>query len=164
MSSGRRGVKQGTPARSRSPVNPATSVIHTPAMAARCSPSRVLCSKIVEVNPGEFAQIVVGQVQVTGFGGHDGLARRRQRRVPYRQRLVVGEVTCLLAVGERVRPQLHGEDQVGLLDHLFAVQVEVGEVQQQRVLVRGRADEVPCVVTGEALGLAGGSPALRRTG
>src|SRR3712207_8620550 len=42
--------------------------------------------------------------------------------------------------------------QVGLLDHLLAVQVEVRVVQQQRVRLRRRVLEVPVLQPGEALG------------
>jgi hypothetical protein len=48
---------------------------------------------------------------------------------------------------------VEGEHEIGLLDDLLAVQVEVVEVQQERVLLRGRVLEVPDLVVGEALGL-----------
>ena len=54
---------------------------------------------------------------------------------------------------ERVAAQVHRQHEVGLLDDLLAVQVEVGEVQQQRVLLGRGALEVPDLVLGEALGL-----------
>ena len=59
----------------------------------------------------------------------------RQRRVANGQRLVVGEVARLLLVGERVAAPVQREHEVGLLDDLLAVEVEVREVQEQRVLV-----------------------------
>src|SRR5690625_5478038 len=40
-----------------------------------------------------------------------------------------------------------------LLDHLLAVDLEVREVQQQRVVLVGGALEVPLVLGGEVLGL-----------
>ena len=56
--------------------------------------------------------------------------------------------------GERVAAPVHGQDQVGLFDHLLAVQVEVRVVQQQRVLVRRRcAAKSQILVAGEAVGL-----------
>ena len=73
-------------------------------------------------------------------------------------RLVVGEVAGHLLGGERVRPQLHGQHQVGLLAHLLAVEVEVGHVQQQRVHLLVGVLEVPHLVVGEALGSAGARP------
>ena len=54
---------------------------------------------------------------------------------------------------ERVSAQVQGEHEVGLLDHLLAVEVDVGEVQQQRVLLGRGVLEVPRLVLGEALGL-----------
>src|SRR3712207_9447679 len=63
------------------------------------------------------------------------------------------EVGDLLLVGEGVPAQVQGHHQVGLLEHLLAVDVEVGEVQQQRVLVGPSALEVPLRVLREPLGL-----------
>jgi len=48
---------------------------------------------------------------------------------------------------------VHGQHEVGLLDDLLAVEVEVGEVQQQRVPLDGGAGEVPGLVAGEAVRL-----------
>ena len=67
--------------------------------------------------------------------------------------LVVGEVARLLLVGERVAEDVQREHEVGLLDDLLAVEVEVGEVQEQRVLLGLGVLEVPDLVAGEALGL-----------
>jgi hypothetical protein len=48
---------------------------------------------------------------------------------------------------------LHGQHQIRLFDHLLAVKVEVGEVQQQRVLLSTVVGEVPDLVAGEPVGL-----------
>jgi hypothetical protein len=85
-----------------------------------------------------------------GLDGDDGLGARRQRRVAHGARLVVREVPRLLLRGERVAPQVEREHEVGLLDHLLAIELEVREVQQQRVLVVGGALEVPLLVRCEA--------------
>src|SRR5581483_3248307 len=45
--------------------------------------------------------------------------------------------------------QAHGQHEVGLLHHLPAVEVEIGVVEEQRVVVGGRVLEVPHVVGGE---------------
>ena len=44
---------------------------------------------------------------------------------------------------------MHRQDQVGLFNHLLAVEVEVGEVEEQRVLVGPGVGEVPVLVIGE---------------
>jgi hypothetical protein len=48
---------------------------------------------------------------------------------------------------------VHGQHQVGLLDHLFAIEVEVRVVEQQRVVLGRSAREVPLLIAGEALHL-----------
>src|SRR5262249_61839778 len=67
--------------------------------------------------------------------------------------IVVGKVAGLLRGGEGVPPPVHREDQVGLLNDLRAVQVEVGDVQQQRVAAGAGRGEVEFAVAGEAFGL-----------
>ena len=57
----------------------------------------------------------------------------------------------LLLLGEGVRPHVHGQHQVRLLDDLLAVELEVRVVQQQRVVVLGCVLKVPPGVIGEAL-------------
>ena len=107
--------------------------------------------EIVQVHQRGLGEVVVREFQVAGLGGEDGLGARRQRRVAHRQRLVVGEGARLVLGGERVAAPVHREDQVGLLDHLLAVDVEVRRVQQERVPVGLRARlEVPDVVFREA--------------
>ena len=69
------------------------------------------------------------------LGGDHRLRARRQRGVAHGEPLVVGEVARLLLVAEGVAAQVQREHQIGLLDDLLAVEVEVGEVQQQRILL-----------------------------
>jgi len=90
---------------------------------------------------------------VPHFSGDHRLGTGRQRRVPHGERLVVREVASLLVVGEGVASQMHGEHEVGLVDHLLAIEVEVREVEQERVLVGRGGAEVPDLVTGEGLRL-----------
>src|SRR5207237_6798029 len=47
--------------------------------------------------------------------------------------------------------QMHGQHQVGLLDDLLAVEIEVGNVQQERVVLFRRGREVPYPVFGEGV-------------
>jgi hypothetical protein len=105
--------------------------------------------KVMQVHQGGFAEVVQGQVEVTGLGRDDRLGAGRQRRVSHGQPLVVLEVPRLLLAGERIAEQVHGQHQVGLLDDLLAVQVEVGEMQHQRVLPGRGAGEIPDLVPGE---------------
>ena len=107
--------------------------------------------------------VVVGQVQVSDLCGDDGLRGRGQRRVTDRAGLVVGEVPRLLLGAEGVPTQVHGLDQVGLLDDLFAVELEVRVVQQQRVMLRRGSGEVPLAVLGEVLRLGVNTELVRRT-
>ena len=48
--------------------------------------------QVVEVDERGLGEVVVGQVEVPGPRRHHRLGARRQRRVPHRDRLVVGEV------------------------------------------------------------------------
>ena len=115
---------------------------------------------VLEVHEGGLGEVVVGELEVADLGRHDGLGAGGQGRVPDGERLVVVEVAELLLGGEGVASQLHGEHDVGLLDDLLAVQLEVGVVQQQRVVV-GRGDvEVPAGVVGEAVVLRVDAEAL----
>ena len=59
------------------------------------------------------------------LGGDHRLRAGRQRRIAHGERLVVGEVARLLLVGEGVAAEVQREHEVGLLDDLLAVEVEV---------------------------------------
>ena len=109
--------------------------------------------EVVEVDERGLGQVVEGQVEVPGPGRHHGLRAGRERRVPHGDRLVVGEVALHLLGGEHVGPQRHRQHEVGLLDDLLAVEVEVGHVQQQRVVLGRGVLEVPELVLGEPLRL-----------
>ena len=93
---------------------------------------------VAQVHQRGLGQVVGGQVEMPDLGGDDGLGAGRQRRVAHGQRLVVVEGARLLGQRERVAGPVQREHEVGLLDHLAAVEVEVGHVQQQRVLVLAR--------------------------
>ncbi len=101
--------------------------------------------QIVQVHECGLAEVGVGQPQVPGLGGEHRLAARGQGGVPHGQCLVVGEVARLLLVGERVRALHHREHHVGLLHHLLAIQIEVGIVQHERVVLGRRRFEVPAL-------------------
>ena len=92
------------------------------------------------------------------LGGDDRLAARRERRVADRDLLVVGEVARLLLVGERVAAQEQREHEVGLLDHLLAVELQVGEVRVQRILLLGRARRSPTAAGQREAGVCGCTP------
>ena len=99
--------------------------------------------EVLEIDQGGFGEVVVGQLEVPDLGRDDRLGAGRQRGVAHGQRLVVGEVAGLLLGAEGVSAQVQGEHEVGLLDHLLAIEVEVGEVQQQRVLLGARCARSP---------------------
>jgi len=100
----------------------------------------------------ELGEQVVGEVEVADLGRGDRLTARRQRRVAHGDRVVVVEVAELLLGGERVAEQVGRIDQVGLLDDLFAVEVVVRIVQQQRVAT-DRGLEIPSPEQREGLAL-----------
>jgi hypothetical protein len=104
--------------------------------------------EVPQIHLGGLVDIVVGELQLADLGGGHRLDGGRQRRVTYRPPLVVVDVARLVLVVEAVAEPVLGQQQVGLLDHLAAVQVEVGRVQQQRVLVAGGL-EVPLRQPGE---------------
>ena len=113
----------------------------------------MFCARSSQVDQAGLAEVVVGELEVPDLGCHDRLGAGGQRGVSHGEWLVVGEVPRLLVVAERVAEDLHREHEVGLLDHLLAVEVEVGEVQEQGILIRPRVLEVPDLVAGEALRL-----------
>ena len=115
---------------------------------------------VLEVEQRRLGEVVVGQLDVAHLGGDHRLDGSRQGRVPDRVLLVVLEVAQLLVVGERVAPQVHRQHEVGLLDHLLAVEVEVREGLEQGVVGGGHGVEVPRLVVGEALGLGVHAQAL----
>ena len=100
-----------------------------------------------------LAEVVVGELEVADLGCHDRLGGGGQRGVSYGECLVVGEVPGLLLLAERIAEDVHREHEVGLLDDLLAVEVEVREVQEQGILLRPRVFEIPELVAGEALRL-----------
>ena len=151
--SGSRGAKVSVPSWSRMPPKPATA--HDPGAGERGDVEAVagVVLEVVEVDQGGFAEVVVGQLEVADLGRDHRLGAGRERGIADRQRLVVGEVAGLLLVAEGVAAQVQREHEVGLLDDLLAVEVEVGEVQEQRVLLGSGVREVPGLVLGEGLGL-----------
>ena len=86
---------------------------------------------VVQVDKGRFVGIVVRQLEMTDLGTDDRLHVRRQRRVAHGSRLVVVDVAGLVRVAEAVPERAHRELEVGLLDDLAAIQLEVRHVQQQ---------------------------------
>ena len=95
------------------------------------TPSRVFGLQVVEVHENGSAQVVVGELEVSHLGGDDRLGARRERGVAQGPRLVVGEVARLLVVGERVAAQVERKDEVGLLDDLLAIELEVREMEEK---------------------------------
>ena len=98
-------------------------------------------------HPAQVVQRLGVQEFLDAFvGGDHGLGARRQRGVAYCERFVVLEVAQLLLTGEGVTADEQGQHQVGLLDDLLAVQIEVGVMQEQVVVVGRRVLEVPYLV------------------
>ena len=114
--------------------------------------ARVLL-EVVEIDEGGLPEVVVGQFEVSDLGGHNGLRAGGERGVSDGERLVVGEVPRLLLVGERVAAHVQRQHEVGLLEDLLPVEIGVGKVQEQRVLLRPCVLEVPELVAGEAFRL-----------
>lgn len=106
---------------------------------------------VVEVHEGGLAQVVIGELHVTDLSGNDCLGARRQRGVTNGQCLVVGEVACFVLGAELLTAQVERQHEIGLLDHLLSVEVEVGEVQEQGVLLWRGGGEVPYLVAREAV-------------
>ena len=92
--------------------------------------------EVAQVHERGLGEVVVGELEVADLGRDHRLRARRQRRVANRQPLVVVEVAQLLLVGECIAAPVQREDEVRLLDHLLPVEVEVGEVKEQWVLLR----------------------------
>src|SRR5207249_5841553 len=93
------------------------------------------------------------ELEMADLGGDDRLRARRERGIADGDRLVVIEVPQLLLKREPVPEPVQGENEVRLPDHLLAVEVEVGEVKEQRVLLRLGVGEVPDLVARETLRL-----------
>ena len=118
--------------------------------------------EVVEVHQRRLGHVVEGEVEVADLGGDHRLRARRQRRVAHGQRLVVGEVARLLLGGEGIAAQIQRQHQVGLLDHLLAVEVEVGVVQEEGIGVGRRVRRSPTARGGCSPPTAGGRRAPRR--
>jgi hypothetical protein len=85
--------------------------------------------EILYVDQRGFGEVVKRELEVADFGRDDRLCARRKRRVADCKRFVVCEVAALFFRGEGVSAHLEGEDEIGLLHDLFAVQVVVREVE-----------------------------------
>jgi hypothetical protein len=96
-----------------------------------------------EIHEQAEAEVVDRLVLVADLGGHDALHGRRQRRVAGREAVVVHEVRALVLGRELVAEQVRRQHDVGLLDHLPAVDLERVVVEEERELVRRGGVEVP---------------------
>ena len=128
----------------------------------RCARRRGVAVGVGEVDEQRLAEVLHGQLVVTDLGRRHRLHARRQRRVAGRDRVVVVEVAALLLERELVAAQDHRQHDVGLLEHLVAVDHERVEVEQQRVLLVRRAVEVPWLEARGRSRPAGGCRAPRR--
>ncbi len=89
--------------------------------------------EVAQIHERGLEQVGVGEVEMPHLCRDDGLRARRQRRVAHGQALVVVERARLLLLREAVPHPVQCEDEVGLLDDLLAVQIEVRVVHEQRV-------------------------------
>src|SRR5690554_66388 len=99
--------------------------------------------QVVEVERCNFRQVVVGQFEMPDLCSDDRLYCGRERGVPHSERLVVPERARLLFCGECTMRKVQRQDEVGLLDYLLPIQIEVREVLLERVLIGSGAVEVP---------------------
>src|SRR5439155_27039600 len=109
--------------------------------------------EVMEIHERGLSEVVVGELEVPDLRCDYRLRAGRERGVADGQGLVVGEISGLFLIGEGVATPVQREHEVGLLENLLAVEVEVGEVQEQWVLIRPGIGEVPDLVVREALGL-----------
>src|SRR6266487_1942264 len=116
--------------------------------------------QVVEIHERSIGKVVVGEVELTHLGSEDGLCACRQRGGAHSQRLVVREVARLLLRRESLTAQMHRKNEIGMLEDLLAIEVKVRGMQEQRVLVRSGASEIPHLVFGKGLGLRSYSKAL----
>ena len=128
---------------SRMPPNPATAAVQAPASEAMWTPLCVLPREVVEIDERRLGEVVVGELEMPDLRGDHRLRAGRERRVAHGQRLVVGEVPRLLLVAESIAARMQRQHEIGLLDDLLAVELEVGEVHEQRVLVGPRVRRSP---------------------
>ncbi|MDF2574998.1 MAG: hypothetical protein K0S05_1910, partial [Agromyces sp.] len=99
--------------------------------------------QVGEVDEERGTEVPDRQLVVADLGRDDRLHDRRERRVARGQRVVVLEVRALRLGGEPVALQVEREHDVGLLEHLEAVDDERVVVQQQGSAVLGGVLEVP---------------------
>jgi len=103
-----------------------------------------------QVHQEREAEVRQRVLLIADLGGDDALDARRERRVAARDAVVVVVVGALLVGVELVAQEKHGENDVGLLDHLVAVNLERVVVQEEReVAGRGRL-QVPHLAVEEA--------------
>ncbi len=88
--------------------------------------------KVAEVDVDRATEVVHRRLVVADLRRDDRLHDRRQGRVTRGDRVVVLEVGSLLLGREAVAVQEHGEHDVGLLEHLEAIDHQRVVVQHQR--------------------------------
>ena len=133
--------------------------------------------RVEQVDRARVLEVAQRGLGVADRGGDHALDAGRERGVAGGQRVVVVERPPRLLLAEVVLHEVGGEHDVGLLDHLVAVELERVVVQQQRVLLRRRPREVPAFAIEEVLVLQddaellvardvhvlGGTPPARRS-
>ena len=90
---------------------------------------------VAQVEIERPVEVVEREFVVADLGRDDRLHTRRQRRVAGGDRVVVVEVAPLLLRREVLAAQERGQHDVGLLEHLVAVDDERVVVEQQRIRV-----------------------------
>ena len=128
--------------------------------------------EVGQVDVQRLPEVVHRRLVVAHLGGDDRLHDGRQRGVAGRDRVVVLEVGLLLLGREPVAVEEHRQHDVGLLEHLEAVDDQRVVVQEQGPQLGGRAGEVPHLAVEEevVLGVDAESlverdrPSRRRTG
>ena len=161
---GRLGVNRSAVPESNSPANPNDDRAPHPAGRGDVDAVAGVAVGVGEVDEQRLAEVVDGQLVVADLRRRHRLHARRQRRVAGRDRVVVVEVAALLLERELVAAQHHRQHDVGLLEHLVAVDHERVVVEQQRVVARAACPRSPTARARGSCRPAGGCRAPRRTG
>ncbi|MNC26800.1 hypothetical protein D3C75_749450 [compost metagenome] len=106
---------------------------------------------IIQIHPYRTVEVSIGSGQIADFGGDNTMNARRQGRIVSRQRLIILIIADFIGQAELIAEQEQGHDQIGLLQHLVAVDDQRVIVQQQRIFICRGPPEIPFLLAQERI-------------
>ena len=147
------------------PAEPVDQAAPDPARRGNVQPVDGVAVQVHQVDVQGLMEVTQGDLVVAHLGGDDRLDDRGKSGVSRRDRVVVLEVGLLLLGGEPVTLEEECQHDVGLLEHLEAVDHQRVVVQQQGPQVAGGTGEVPRLAVEEEVVLrVDAQPGVERDG